>query len=139
MSYRFDYRNGVFILSKTEKNLIKPLCSFKKSDIRKTLEDYADANGESSHWVGSIIKLFNKSFTFPSVVSEISTSPADYTNSDLIKYLQNKGYRIYQKQFIEKITDKQIINHLLDKGYIVERDGIIEIKEVLLDEEKKWQ
>jgi hypothetical protein len=139
MSYRFDYRNGVFILSKTEGDLIKLLCSFKKSDIRKSLENYADANGESSHWIGSIIKLFNQTFVFPSEVSEILISPADYPNSDLIKYLQNKGYRIYRKQFVEKITDKQIINHLLDKGYIVERDGIIEIKEVLLDGEKKWQ
>lgn len=126
MPYRFSYEGGVFRLFKTDGDKDIEVCSFKRENIRNALEEYADKSGESSHWIGSIIKLFHKAYLFPSGLVIDTPIPANYPDSRLISHLKSKGYLVYEDTFLHSISDKQIIDYLMSKGYIVEKDGIKE-------------
>lgn len=126
MPYRFGYEGGIFRLYKIEGGMEVELCNFKKENIRNALEEYANQSGESSHWVGSILKLFHKAYLFSSNLTSDPPSPKNYPDSQLINYLKSKGYLIYENTFLHSITDKQIIDYLMSKGYTIEKDGIKE-------------
>lgn len=122
MLYRYGYDKGTYTLWKEDKKL----CSFTLPDIRFALEEYADINGESSHWIGRMITIFRHTFTFPDDIIRKPHKPEDYPLNVLIRYLKDKGYRIYTSDFHPDMTDKQIIDYLLSRDFVVEKDGIRE-------------
>ena len=121
------------ILSRNKGNSIKfdlyeegkLLCSFTRDTVRTELE----ALGRSSHWEGCIIRMLNKQYPLPVIISHNGPSSIEYyTLNRLIDYLKSKGYLVFEPL---PIPDKVMIDHLIDKGYIValprsERNKVIE-------------
>jgi len=92
------------------------LCMFSRDTFRESLTGL----GRSSNWVGSILRLFNKKYPLPFTacsMSKFERALAIRGESGFAEYLRFKGFKVVKPL---DVTDREIIDFLESKGYIVE-------------------
>ena len=92
----------------------KLLTKFTRSTFRKDLESI----GRGNNWIGSILRLFLKKYPSNHVCPIQQRSECDRIGADrLLAYLRSKGFRVFKNL---QVSDKQIIEHLELKGFLIE-------------------
>jgi hypothetical protein len=84
------------------------------------MEAYAQGNGYSQNWVGSMLRLFLKKFPPPVQVSkrtDLERLKDQMGVEGLADYLRSKGFRVVKKI---SVKDLEIIQYLEKSGYEVQ-------------------
>jgi len=87
---------------------------------RDTFRESLTALGRSSNWVGSILRILLKRYPSPYPVysrSSFERAVDVYGESGFAEYLRSKGFRVVKPL---DVTDREIVDFLESKGYIVE-------------------
>jgi hypothetical protein len=98
----------------------RPLVTFTRKTFRDQMEAYAQGNGYSRNWVGSILRLFLKKFPAP-IQSKKRTDLERLKDQigieGLADYLRSKGFRVVKKI---SVKDSEIIQYLEQMGYEIQ-------------------
>ena len=96
------------------------LVTFTRLNLRESFELVADTHQLSSHWIGSILRLFHKQFPSPIHHSDRSDAQrllVKYGEEGLTDILRERGFRISR---IFDVPEEQIIRILEERGFHVE-------------------
>lgn len=108
-----------------------PLGLFSRLTIRDDLSSIASSLSESSHWIGSILRLFYENF--PEQQSRPDLFPSNSSNRDslsryhdkaLIQYLCSVGFTVH-KSINASVTE--VVYYLRSKGYVVYKDDFSKV------------
>jgi len=95
----------------------EPIAFFKRENLRYSLEEL----GRGSNWVGSMLRIFLKSFPPPSpkyVRTNLDRMVSAGGEKGVADYLRSKGLRVVKD--LKGISDMELISFLEGKGYSVE-------------------
>jgi len=87
---------------------------FRRRNLRQLLEEF----GKSSHWVGSLIREFNKAFPYETCRFKKEKVLESYSLGELVAYLRERGYAVYAPL---PFRDEDIVGHLGKFGFKVSR------------------
>ncbi len=92
------------------------LCEFTRLSFCERLEIL----GRGSSWIGSMLRLFHRSYPMAFKEKEEKPPFAKVLRSlgyhGIVDYLRQRGYRVYQRL---PVSDHEMISYVRSRGYVV--------------------
>jgi len=97
------------------------LCSFTRLNFREILENTAAEWNLSSHWIGSILRIFHQKY--PLNYDGVKRSNFDRVvfalgHEGVANYLREKGLKVV-KRLPDGVTDLELVSWIESEGYEV--------------------